>query len=132
MPNERKPRAKIVGVLLRLDTRQFPAWNLVCADVISGMSESLSQLHDVQKVIIETVELSESDGLAEKLVSLNTTGRVQRRTCQDGQKDAIAAMKDPHDLNDHAVVSSLIGSERHNMGKPEQWCATTFPCESHC
>ena len=127
---ERKGRARVTHVVIRLDTRW---WTLdgthSLGDFLTFADISIAQLPFLRTATLETTDENETLELADKLPQLSGSGRLRRRTCEEALKTAEEASRYPAGhLQDQGVVSPfwISRSDLSKDNSRKKWCANVL------
>ena len=116
-------RARVVHVVIRIDTVHWKIVDPDYADRMSSIESPLSTLPLLQTVTLETIEEYEGIALVSKLPILNHGGTLRRRTCEQAQRIAQKALQRPVGYaGDPEVISPLWNSEEYNNSQRKAWC----------
>ena len=121
--------ARVVHIVIRLDTLQLERLNLPYEEAIASMDGPLAALSRLRGVTLETIDDDESYGLARQLDSLHSTGKLYRRTCEEARK-VVEDVRRQSDSVTMDGLSPLWFSDKYSNDERFAWCVI-IPC-AHC
>ena len=100
-------RARVTHILVRFDTLLLAQAAPAYMDTVTSMEMAMNVLPELRTVTLETIEEEESAELADRLDVLANSGKLRRRTCEEGQKITEEAQCNLDHVGEWVVVSPL-------------------------